>query len=62
MKRICADCKIYLGEKEPLEDEEETHGLCFWCFLRSMRKIKEWQGEMNDDQSCNGQENRGEHG
>jgi len=34
--RICADCRKFLGEKEPFEDKSITHGLCGRC----MKKIK----------------------
>lgn len=28
---ICAWCKAVQGEKEPLEDKSETHGICKTC-------------------------------
>jgi hypothetical protein len=31
MKIVCAWCKLVLGEKEPLEDKQLTHGLCEKC-------------------------------
>ena len=31
MIRICAWCGKILGEKEPLEDRSETHGMCDGC-------------------------------
>lgn len=34
MKRICAWCKAPMGEKEPLEDTSETHGICPDCAKR----------------------------
>lgn len=40
MKRFCAWCGRYLGEKEPFEDTDETHGMCMWCLLHMKRKIK----------------------
>jgi hypothetical protein len=32
MIRICCRCKTIMGEKKPLEDKSETHGLCDKCF------------------------------
>ena len=43
MIRICCDCKKYLGEKEPLEDERITHGYCPECLARGLREIKEME-------------------
>jgi hypothetical protein len=40
MKRICAWCDRHLGDKEPLEDMDETYGMCVWCLLYMKRKIK----------------------
>ena len=31
MVRICSNCKKPLGEKEPLEDKDISHGLCPEC-------------------------------
>ncbi len=30
-----------MGEKEPLEDKSETHGLCDECFLEEMAIVQE---------------------
>lgn len=40
MKIVCAWCGRDMGEKEPLEDMDETHGMCFWCLLHMKRKTK----------------------
>ena len=43
MLRICSSCKKKLGEKEPLEDKSETHGLCDMClriFLFNLEYLK----------------------
>jgi len=32
MIRMCAWCKQVFGEKEPLEDKSETHGMCDACY------------------------------
>jgi len=39
MIRICCDCKKYLGEKEPLEDERITHGYCPECLERTRQEV-----------------------
>ena len=31
MVRICMYCHKILGEKEPLDDKSETHGMCDSC-------------------------------
>ncbi len=44
MKRICYS--VYhsgprqFGEKEPILDQTETHGLCDSCFLREMEEVE----------------------
>ena len=43
MIRICCDCKKYLGEKEPLEDERITHGYCQECLERTRQEIEEME-------------------
>ncbi len=43
MKIVCAWCERELGEKEPLEDKDTTHGMCFRCFLRMRREARELQ-------------------
>jgi hypothetical protein len=40
MIRVCMTCKEVFGEKEPLEDKSETHGLCERCFPLEMGKIE----------------------
>lgn len=34
MKIICAWCRQVIGEKEPLEDDTVTHGICADCILK----------------------------
>jgi hypothetical protein len=43
MKRICYICRKHFGDKEPLNDTSETHGLCSACFRDQIRKIKSYQ-------------------
>ena len=40
MIRICSDCKIYMGEKEPLEDSALTHGYCPLCYTAIMKAVE----------------------
>lgn len=40
MKIVCAWCEKELGEKEPLEDKDITHGMCFRCFLKIRREMR----------------------
>jgi len=39
MKRICAWCNKDMGEKEPLEDESVTHGMCMECLRRVSHEV-----------------------
>jgi nitroimidazol reductase NimA-like FMN-containing flavoprotein (pyridoxamine 5'-phosphate oxidase superfamily) len=41
MIRVCCECKKVFGEKEPLEDRSETHGICEKCFPKVMKRFKE---------------------
>lgn len=34
MVRICFQCDLRIGVKEPIEDESETHGICGCCLLQ----------------------------
>jgi len=43
MRQICYDCGILYGVKEPLDDEDETHGLCPECFQLEMEKLDKEQ-------------------
>jgi hypothetical protein len=40
MKQMCYICKISYGDKEPMEDNSETHGLCDICFKEEIQRIK----------------------
>ena len=48
MIRVCYRCKIVFGEKEPLEDRSETHGLCDECFVLEMNDIEAALKRMRD--------------
>ena len=37
MVRICCVCKQNMGDKEPLEDKSETHGICDECLEIELR-------------------------
>lgn len=39
MIRICSYCARILGEKEPLEDKSETHGICEECEEKENKKL-----------------------
>jgi len=56
MIRICYKCKTIMGEKEPLEDKSETHGLCEDCFKletieiqRALKKLRDAGGLAQGD-------------
>jgi len=34
MKRVCAWCGKFLGEKKPLEDKSVTHSICNKCLKK----------------------------
>lgn len=40
MIRVCSYCGKVFGEKEPLENKEETHRICPECLLGVMENIK----------------------
>ena len=52
MIRICCRCKIVMGEKEPLDDKSETHGLCDECLLLTMHEIEVAQEQINESLVC----------
>lgn len=41
MKIVCAWCQKDLGEKEPLEDKNVTHGICVDCLIKANQEIEE---------------------
>ncbi len=43
MIRVCYRCKIVFGEKEPLEDKRETHGICKGCFPKEIEDIERFK-------------------
>ena len=45
MKIECAWCQKPMGEKDPLNDERVSHGICKQC---SDKMFKEIEGEDND--------------
>ncbi len=40
MIRVCYRCKKVYGEKAPLDDKTETHGLCETCFPIDLAETK----------------------
>jgi hypothetical protein len=48
MKRKCGWCGKDMGEKEPLDDPRETHGMCAECLWDNLRGIeKDLEEEKN---------------
>ena len=41
MRIICAWCGKSMGQKEPLDDDSVTHGICDQCRERLEREIDE---------------------
>lgn len=39
MRVICAWCGEFQGEKEPLKDKSETHGICKKCYRKEVVKM-----------------------
>ena len=37
---ICSRCKINMGEKEPLENKNITHGICTKCLEEYKKEIE----------------------
>lgn len=40
MLRVCAWCKCFLGQKEPLEDRTVTHSICDWCKYQNLLPVE----------------------
>jgi hypothetical protein len=38
MIRQCGECLKILGEKAPLSDTTVTHGICYKCSIKQLRK------------------------
>ena len=38
MIRQCANCLVVMGEKAPLTDTSITHGICWKCAVKQLRK------------------------
>jgi hypothetical protein len=45
MIQICYVCWKRYGEKEPLQDKSETHGVCPGCFPGELEKIEKIKKE-----------------
>ena len=41
MRIICCWCSKQMGEKEPLEDDRTSHGMCSVCEEKMNEKMKE---------------------
>ena len=44
MKVVCSWCTKDLGEKEPLNDNSVSHGICKPCAKKMMESIKSDEG------------------
>lgn len=53
MIQRCSWCQTVYGEKEPLDDNRETHGVCDECHARLMDFDKE-QREKRKPLECDG--------
>ncbi len=40
MTVICAWCQKHIGEKEPIEIQTETHGICQGCFTEMVERVQ----------------------
>ncbi len=40
MRQICFYCGLLFGIKEPLDLDEETHGICPWCLPDILKNIE----------------------
>ena len=47
MRIICAWCKEFLREKEPLYDKSISHGICEKCYIEVREQIKKLNGVPN---------------
>jgi len=47
MHVICSWCGKYIKEKEPLEDESISHGMCQGCCKKAKIKIKKPEEKKN---------------
>jgi len=45
MRQVCCVCKILYGLKEPLDNDEETHGYCPECYGWQMANIERELGK-----------------
>ena len=45
MRQVCCVCKTLYGLKEPLDNDEETHGYCPECYGWQMANIERELGK-----------------
>lgn len=48
MRQVCYVCRVQYGEKEPLDDNSETSGLCPRCYPKEIEKLERWMKERED--------------
>jgi len=51
MIRVCSYCGKVFGEKEPLENKEETHGICPECFPEVMKNFEKEMEEIKREET-----------
>jgi len=49
MRQVCCVCKILYGLKEPLDNDEETHGYCPECYKWQIANIEREIGKLKDE-------------
>ena len=54
MIQVCYVCKQVYGEKEPLEDRQETHGVCPACWPGELERINKAMAEYKREEEENG--------
>jgi cobalamin biosynthesis protein CbiD len=45
---VCAWCKKALGRKEPLDNEDTTHGICVECSYEVTKEVKVEQNNQSN--------------
>jgi len=49
MRRICQECRILIGEKEPFQDSSETTGICAVCLPAVEKSIDDFLENRNKE-------------
>ena len=51
MKIVCSYCGKDLGEKEPIDDKNTSHGICLDCIPKVEKEIEDYFAEKELDNS-----------